>query len=212
MRVLAVNPHTDDCILIAGGTICRLVEEGHDVYYAGLCVGEATTPKGFAPNCLEAEIQAATTKLGVQPKNVFIVHFPDQRFNEYRQDILDYLVMLRNRIQPDVVIIPSCCDTHQDHEVTHKECVRAFKNTACIYGYDWPWNDLNGGAKLSLFYELDESHMKKKVEAVNCIKSRLGKNYMTEQYVYGLAVERGVRIKTPFAEAFEVIREIRRRK
>jgi hypothetical protein len=54
--------------------------------------------------------------------------------------------------------------------------------------------------------------MKKKMMAISCLKSQIFKkaDYLTKEYVKGLAIERGIRIKTKYAEAFEVIRDIRR--
>jgi len=75
---------------------------------------------------------------------------------------------------------------------------------------DFAWNSMNG-QHLNLFMPLTESQLTKKLEAIRCFKSQVGKGetYFTEEYLRGLAVERGSRIGVRFAEAFEVIREIK---
>ena len=80
-----------------------------------------------------------------------------------------------------------------------------------MYGYDFPWNVLQT-SPLQLFVELSENHLKAKVRACECFKSQLAKanNSLTEEYIKSLAIERGNRIGTRYAEAFEVLRDVRR--
>jgi len=211
LRVLTISAHTDDAIPIAGGTISRILEEGGQVFYVGLSIAEESIPEGFPKDAVERETRLSTKVLGIDPKKVYIQRFPVRRFQEYRQKILDTLINFRDKIRPDIVFIPATEDIHQDHEVVNRESIRAFRRCCSIYGYDFPWNDLHG-MKLDLFYQLQERHIKKKVKALNCLKSQIIKktNYLTEEYVRGLAIERGVRIGVKYAEAFEVIRDIRR--
>lgn len=211
LRVLTISAHTDDVIPIAGGTISRILEEGGQVFYVGLSIAEESIPEGFPKDAVERETRLSTKVLGIDPKKVYIQRFPVRRFQEHRQKILDTLINFRDEIRPDIVFIPAIEDIHQDHEVVNRESIRALRRCCSIYGYDFPWNDLHG-MKLDLFYQLEERHMKKKVKALNCLKSQIIKktNYLTEEYIRGLAIERGVRIGVKYAEAFEVIRDVRR--
>jgi len=211
LRVLTISPHTDDAILTTGGTISRILEEGGQVSYAGLSIAEESVPKGFPKDAVEREARLAAKVLGIDPKKVYIKRFPVRRFQEHRQEILDVIINLRDKMKPDIVFIPATDDTHQDHEVVNRESIRAFRNFCSICGYDFPWNDLYG-MKMNLFFQLEERHIEKKVKAVSCLKSQIAKraNYLTEEYIRGLAIERGGRIGANYAEAFEVIRDIRR--
>jgi LmbE family N-acetylglucosaminyl deacetylase len=211
MKVLVISSHTDDAIVIAGGTILRILEAKGQVFYAGLSIASESLLEGFPKDAVETETKRATKMLGMDSEKVHIERFPVRRFQEYRQKILDTLIDLRNGIKPDIVFVPSTTDTHQDHEVVNRESLRAFKNHCSIYGYDFPWTELNQ-MKLNLFYQLEERHVRKKIEAINCLKSQIAKKtpYLTKEYIRGLATERGVRIGVKYAEAFEIIREIRR--
>jgi len=211
LRTLTISPHTDDAILTTGGTISRILEEGGQVVYVGLSIAEESVPEGFPKNAVERETRRATKVLGIDPKKVYIKRFPVRRFQEHRQEILDFIINLREKVRPDIVFIPANEDIHQDHEVVNRESIRAFRNFCSIYGYDFPWTDLYG-MKMNLFYQLEERHIKTKVKAVSCLKSQIIKKsfYLTEEYLRGLAIERGTRIRTNYAEAFEVIRDIRR--
>jgi LmbE family N-acetylglucosaminyl deacetylase len=211
LKVLSISPHTDDAVVASGGSISRILEEGAQVFYLGLSIAEESVPPGFPKNAVESETRLATQELGIDPKKVYVQHFPVRRFNEHRQEILDLLVRLRNEIKPDMVFVPTTVDIHQDHEVVTRESIRAFRNWCSIYGYDIPWNDLYG-TKMNVFYELNERHMEMKLKAVSCLKSQIAKkaSYLTAQYLRSIAIERGVRIKTEYAEVYEAIRDIRR--
>jgi LmbE family N-acetylglucosaminyl deacetylase len=211
LRVLTISPHTDDAIITTGGTISRILEEGGQVFYVGLSIAEESVPEGFSKDAVEKETRLATKVLEIDPKKVDIKRFPVRRFPEYRQEILDIIINLRKEIKPDIVFIPATDDIHQDHEVVNRESIRAFRNCCSIYGYDFPWSDLYG-MKMNVFYQLDERHIKKKVEAASCLKSQIVKKayYLTEEYFRGLAIERGTRIGAKYAEAFEAIRDIKR--
>jgi LmbE family N-acetylglucosaminyl deacetylase len=212
LRVLTISPHTDDAIITTGGTISRILEEGDEIFYVGLSIAEESVPKGFPPDAVEKECRLSTKVLGIDPKNVYIERFPVRRFPVHRQKILDTIINFRKKIKPDMAFIPATTDIHQDHEVVNRESIRALSRHCSIYGYDFPWNNLNEG-KLDLFYQLEERHIRKKVKALGCLKSQIVKKtcYLTEEYVRSLAIERGNRIGTRYAEAFEVIRDIRRK-
>jgi len=212
LRILILSTHTDDGIITTGGTISRILEEGGDIFYVGLSIAEESVPEGFPKDAVAKECQLSTKVLGIDPKKVYIERFPVRRFPEYRQKILDTIINFRDKIRPNMAFIPATTDIHQDHEVMNRESIRALSRYCSIYGYDFPWNSLNEG-KLNLFYQLEERHIRKKVEALSCFKSQIVKKagYLTEEYVRSLAIERGNRIGTRYAEAFEVIRDIRRK-
>jgi LmbE family N-acetylglucosaminyl deacetylase len=212
LRVLVISAHTDDAILTTGGTISRILEEGGEIFYVGLSIAEESVPQGFPKDAVEKECRLSTKVLGIDPKKVYIERFPVRRFPEHRQKILETTLYFRDNIKPDMAFIPATADIHQDHEVVNRESIRALRRNCSIYGYDLPWNSLSE-VKLNLFYQLEERHIRKKVKAMNCFKSQIAKKtgYLTEEYVRSLAIERGNRIGTRYAEGFEVIRDIRRK-
>ena len=211
MRVLIVTAHADDAEEALGGTMVRLQEEGHEIHYIAFSICEDSVPEGFPRDVLYGECLEATKRLGVPTNNIVIRRLPVRHLPEYRQQVLDELVAIRKRLDPGAVFAPSTADVHQDHATINAEVIRAFRRTSSIYGYDFPWNVLYS-AKLDLFYELRESHLDKKIRALRAYKSQLAKegNPLSEEYVRSLAIERGNRIGVKFAEAFEVIRELRK--
>lgn len=211
MRVLIVTAHADDAEEALGGTMVRLLDEGHDVHYMAFSICEDSVPSGFPRDALYEECLEATKRLGVSIDNLTIKRLPVRRLPEHRQEILDDLIVVRKKLEPDAVFASSTADIHQDHATINAEVIRAFRRTSSIYGYDFPWNVLYS-AKLNLFYELEERHLSKKVHALQAYKSQLVKegNPLREEYVRSLAIERGNRVGVRYAEAFEVIRELRK--
>jgi len=203
--VFVLAPHTDDGELGAGGTISKLIENGADVYYFAFSTAEESVPNGFASNILETEVVNATEKIGIKKDNVIIYHYQVRKLNYVRQEILEDLVRHKRVIKPDLVLMPSLHDIHQDHSTISQEGLRAFK-TCTILGYELIWNNLIFNT--TSFIKLEERHIRCKCDALKEYKSQEGRDYMSEEFIFSLARTRGVQIGTKYAESFEVIRWI----
>jgi LmbE family N-acetylglucosaminyl deacetylase len=206
-RVLALAPHADDIELGAGGTVARWVEEGIDIFYVIFSIAEKSMPDGFPKDTGEKEARKAAKVLGIKTENLLIYRFDVRTFPQFRQDILDLMNSLRNELKPDLVLLPSLEDMHQDHRTIAEEGIRAFKQLNLI-SYEIPWNIFNSAP--SLFVTLHEGHLEKKMAALNCYRSQQHRNYMNKEYIYALARTRGVQVNCDHAEAFEVIRWVMR--
>jgi len=204
-KILVLAPHADDGELGCGGTISRFLEAKKKVFYVAFFSAEKSVPKGLSKDILKKEVKKATKILGLPPKNLILLNYDAKEFPRYRQEILDELADLNNRIKPDLVLLPSSYDTHQDHQVVYQEGFRAFKKIS-ILGYELPWNNLTFGNQA--FIILKENHVSKKIKALGCYKSQLGKVYMSGDFIKSLAKTRGIQIGVQYAEAFEVIRLI----
>ena len=115
------------------------------------------------------------------------------------------MVSLNKSIQPDLVLIPSASDSHQDHQVIHGEALRAFKKSS-ILGYELPWNQNRFTS--TLFSTLSKEHIEKKIKAIKVYQSQSQRNYMQEDFIRSLAKVRGVQCNSEYAEAFEVYKII----
>jgi LmbE family N-acetylglucosaminyl deacetylase len=204
-KVLVLAPHTDDGELGAGGTIVKLIDSGAEVYYAAFSTAEESVPEGFPKDILKTEVKNATLRLGIRPERLLIYDYQVRKLNYVRQEILEELVRLRKQIDPDLVLLPSLNDIHQDHSTVAQEGLRAFKQRT-ILGYELIWNNLNFST--SCFVKLDNKHIKRKCEALKEYASQRHRDYTSEKFVYSLATARGVQIGNDYAEAFEVIRLI----
>jgi len=200
-KILVISPHTDDGELGCGGSIAKFIDEGYDVEYVALSCCEKSIPPEYPRDILSREVKEATKILGISQPILF--SFEVREFPKLRQEILDALIRLRNKIQPDIVFTPSRFDTHQDHKTTVEETMRAFKKCTLL-GYEQPWNNITFNTLA--FIPLKDEYISRKIDALNCYKTQKERAYLNEDFVRGLAVTRGTQIEEKYAEAFEVIK------
>lgn len=204
-KILILAPHTDDAEFGCGGTMAKLIEDGNEVYCAAFSACEQSVLPQFPSDILITEIKAATKSLGLPAENLILFDYQVRTFNFNRQNILEDLIVLRNKIQPDIIFMPSENDIHQDHYTISQEGLRAFK-FCTIFCYEMPWNNLTFNT--SSFVVLEERHIEKKILALGEYKSQAHRNYANADFVRSLARVRGEQISVRYAETFDVIRWI----
>ena len=204
-KILVLAPHTDDAELGCGGTMARFHAEGKEIYVAAFSTARASLPEGANPDMLRNEFLAAMEILGIPPEKLFVYDYKVRMLSYHRQEVLEEMIKLRNLIQPDLVLLPSGSDLHQDHEVVYNEGLRAFKQTS-IWGYELPWNHVSFSTQA--FVKLSQVHLDMKWKMMTTYESQFQKQraYFTKEFIQGLAQVRGVQINEKFAEAFEVVR------
>lgn len=212
-KILILAPHTDDAELACGGTISRLLREGNEVYCAVFSKALRFSSGGNIPIIKDEDLEdvldelgKAMAELGVKKENLFIYQFPTRYLYSERQDILDRMIEIKNKIDPDIVFTPSPTDFHQDHQVVSKESVRAFKNKT-IYGYEYPWNSLTNSN--NCFFILDKKDIDKKIRAIEKYKSQKDRSFMGKWFIENWARINGIITDSEFAEPFTVIKEIK---
>jgi LmbE family N-acetylglucosaminyl deacetylase len=102
-KILILAPHTDDAEFGCGGTINKYINEGHEVYCAAFSACEQSVLSKFPGDILRTEVKKATKRLGILPENLFLYEYKVRTMNYHRQEILDDLIKLRAKIQPDMV-------------------------------------------------------------------------------------------------------------
>ncbi len=204
-RCLILAPHTDDGEFGCGGTIAKLIENKCEVVYVAFSSAEKSVPLNFPSDILIKEVYEATKVLGIIRTNVIVFNFEVRIFPFLRQEILEEMIKLKNDIKPQLVMLPSTYDTHQDHKTIAEEGFRAFKKSS-ILGYEVPWNNLTFATEG--FCVLEERHLTTKLESLKCYKSQSFRPYCTEEFVKSLARTRGTQVGEKYAEAYEVIRWI----
>jgi LmbE family N-acetylglucosaminyl deacetylase len=205
--ILILAPHTDDGELGCGGSIHRLIEEGFEVHYVVFSICSRSLPLNLAPDTLAVEVRQATGRLGIPPNQLHLYDFDVRDFDKNRQAILQTMIDLRGRIQPEWVFLPSPTDIHQDHQVVSAEGVRAFKHIN-ILGYEMPWNNLAFNTRY--FLEISSKNLAAKIHALEAYQSQAQRPYFRPSFIAGLAETRGVQMGTQYAESFEVIRMVNR--
>ena len=204
-NVFVLAPHTDDGELGAGGTIAKLVELGANIYYFAFSTAHESVPEGLPKDILKTEVINATTKLGILSKNVVVYDYQVRKLNYSRQEILEDLMKHKKKLKPDLVLMPSLNDIHQDHATIAQEGLRAFKGST-ILGYELIWNNLTFNT--TSFVNLEEKHIQKKCDSLKEYTSQASRDYMSEDFIFSLAKTRGVQIGVKYAESFEVVRMV----
>ena len=109
MRFLVVAPHPDDAELGMGGTIIKLISQGHAVHLLDMTNGEPT-PNG-SPEIREREWTAATKLLGCTRSNLGLKN------REVTHDLASRykLAAVIREHRPSTMFIPFSPDAHPDH-------------------------------------------------------------------------------------------------
>lgn len=204
-RFLFLGPHTDDVELGCGGTIAKFSEKKAEIHVAVFSTAEKSVPKGFPKTQLRDEFQRAMSVLGIKKERLVVFNYEVRKLSYSRQEVLEELVALRKRIDPQVVFLPSGEDLHQDHQTVYFEGLREFKDIT-LWGYELPWNTITFPTRG--FVTLEERHIKKKWQALKEYKTQfaLKRPYFSLDFIRGLARIRGTQVKAEFAEAFDAIR------
>ena len=109
MNIVVVSPHPDDAELGMGGTIARLVREGHSVLIVDLTDGEPT-PAGSIER-RRAEAQEADRILGTRRVNLGL---PNRRL-EHTLEARHALAAVLRRERCEMLFAPHPEDAHPDH-------------------------------------------------------------------------------------------------
>ncbi len=201
--VLVLAPHTDDGELGCGGFISACTDKKINVFYAAFSNAHISLPDHLPKDTLIKEVKNATQILGIPQDNLYIFDFPTRSFPEFRQQILEEMIILKKKINPDLILAPSMNDVHQDHATICREAVRCFKRKS-ILCYEEPWNNITFSTHC--FIKLKKKYLEKKIQALKCYKSQGHRTYISEDAIRSLALTRGTQLEGGFAEAFEVIR------
>ena len=109
MQIVVVAPHPDDAELGMGGTIARLVAEGHSVLIVDLTSGEPT-PAG-TPERRRAEAAEADRLLGTRRINLGLPN----RTLEHTVPTRHALAAVLRRERCEILFAPHPEDVHPDH-------------------------------------------------------------------------------------------------
>lgn len=224
MKILVVAPHADDETLGAGGTIARMVSEGHEVTVA-VMTGHGSGPHPIAPksawNTVRAEAREAMSILGVQ-KLIFreipagcVREQPLYVVNEVAAKVVE-------EVRPEMLFVPFLWDLHQDHrEIFHTFSVAWRVSNSIgrgireIYAYEtlsethWNTAYVEPGFFPNVHFDIS-NHLGKKLEALGCYKSQIREapSARSIDSARAQAVWRGAQIEVRAAEAFVLVRKL----
>lgn len=200
-KVLVFGAHPDDIELGVGGTVARYVKEGVSV----LMVVVTTPSKERVEECKSAAkvLGAELQMLNIDQKNLINIRSLVMKFD----DIIA-------SFQPDEIFTHWIHDSHQEHRyITEAVIAASRKNSSSVYMYEEtiPSGITPSSFNAQLFINIS-NEIDLKLKAIEINESQFmpnrGKSWLDA--VRGRCSYRGYQISVQYAEAFEVIKEIRK--
>lgn len=153
------------------------------------------------------EQKEAVKCLGLNANDIEINYeIAGQMFPEHRQLVLEELYRVKKEFNPDIVFVPSHNDVHQDHKTVAFSAFKTFKRETLI-GYEII--NSSCGFNPNLYIQLSENDICRKAKAIGCYRSQndgetTTSDYFSENTIKSLAITRGARYGTAYAEGFEL--------
>lgn len=201
MNILVFSPHPDDAEVLMGGTIARYAQKGHNVL-----IVVATVPNQKEER--REESKKAAIILGAQISMLDLNPY-ELVFNRGLVEIFDEVI---KDFPPDVIYTSWLHDSHQDHaNVSEATIAAARKNNCSLYMYEQalPSGLTPYGFRAQAFVDISDT-MGLKIKSVLAHKSQV-QNF-SEQWVQGIiarATYMGFQVNVKYAEAFEVVKELK---
>ena len=220
--VLVFAPHPDDEVLGVGGTIANLAAQGHRVV---VCITSKGQARHFSPEQVETvrrEAARAHELLGVSE-----THFLDQLPAAYldtvpQAEVNGALAEVMQKVAPTTLFLPFLGDIHLDHQIIFNAAMVAARPNGAtvpsrIYAYETlsetNWNAplLTPGFLPTAFFDITGT-LEVKLAAMRAYSSQLRDfpNERSLESITALAQLRGSTVNLRAAEAFVLVREVRR--
>ena len=198
--ILAIGPHPDDVELGCFGTLSKFKDSGDNVNILVLTKGEGGIIEG--DRSLESKESAALIEA-----NLYFENLQDRYISEGPETIT-VIEKYIEKLNPDIVFIPSGIDTHQDHRSTFNAALVGCRLVPELYAYETPSTSRNFAP--NFFVDITD-YIELKVQAVKIHNSQGGKGYMADRAVKGLAQYRAfdILLNDRYVEGFDAIKVIR---
>lgn len=216
MKVLVVSPHPDDETLGAGGTILRLMSEGHEVYW--LNVTAIVNEERFSKDMIERRRnQLQEIEEFYHFSGVYHMNMPTTELESVDSgEAIGMIGEIFREVEPELLILPDYNDAHSDHKKVFDWCY------ACSKVFRFPSvkqimtmeiiSETDFGGPLDPFkanYYVDISdYMDRKIRAMGIYDTELGASPFPRsiENIKALAMLNGAKAGVRYAEAFRLIK------
>ena len=143
--------------------------------------------------------------LGIE--NYSLLDLPNTELPANCSKIREALENLKKEKKPELVITHSLGSIHQDHFIVAKECERVFRYISVI-----SYEDLKSTPYFApkLYIPLSKEVMIKKLDAADTYKTQQRRYWYNKENIRALARTRGIESGVKYAEAYEIIRLIKK--
>lgn len=219
MNYLFVVAHPDDESDAAGGTISKLIQDGHNVAVA-IMVSQAAARRNLSET-LSTDEEEAMKILGV--KKVYHADFPNIKMNTVPHlELVQFVESCIDDFKAEAVITHHPTDTNNDHVKTSyaaQAAVRLFQRKAVDYrlklfmymetpsATEWSLDSSSHRFTPNYFMEIGREGLVIKIKALKAYKGvmRPYPHPRSIEAYEGLAAYRGCQAGLNYAEAFEVV-------
>jgi LmbE family N-acetylglucosaminyl deacetylase len=224
--VLVVAAHPDDEILGCGGTMTRLVREGHEVRIAILAEGISSRyahredADRLQLQHLHARAQQAAGKVGA--KELVLCKLPDNRLDTVPLlEVVKTVEDLVARFRPETIYTHHPGDLNVDHGVVYRavltatrpvsgQCVRDVYAFEVPSSTEWAFQRLGPSFRPNIFVDIVDS-LETKIAALACYDTETRKfpHPRSPEALRAIATRWGSVAGLQAAEAFELIRSVK---
>ena len=216
-KILILSPHADDEILGCGGLISKYSRQKYHIYVLILTNANKGAPEIYSSkhiDLIRKESKKANKFIGT--KKLFFEDLPALNLANYPiYKITDLINSYINKIDPEVILIPSNNDIHDDHKIIFKAAkvsTRLNKKSKLkkILSYEvlseTEWNENEKSFNPNYFVKLDKSDIDNKANAFLKYKSQIKKfpHPRSKEAIINLSKVRGSQVFMNYAEAFRV--------
>ena len=216
-NILILSPHADDEILGCGGFISKYSKLSYQINVLILTNANKGAPEIYSTREIQKirnESKQANKLIGT--KKLFFENLPALNLNNYPiYKITNVINKYVSDINPEIILIPSSNDIHDDHKIIFKAAKVSLRfnkksNLKKILSYEvlseTEWNENEKSFNPNYFVSLSISDLNKKVKAFLKYKSQVKKfpHPRSKEGIINLSKVRGSNIFTNFAEAFRV--------
>ena len=216
-KILILSPHADDEILGCGGFISKYSKQNYHINVLVLTNANKGAPEIYSSEEIKQirkEAKIANNLIGTS--RLLFENLPALNLNNYPvykiTNIIDKHIA---DINPEVILIPSTNDIHDDHKIIFKAAKISMRpnkisNLKKILSYEvlseTEWNEDGKSFNPNYFVHLKKSDIDNKVQAFLKYKSQVKKfpHSRSKEAIINLSRVRGSQAFIEYAEAFKV--------
>lgn len=201
MNIVVFSPHPDDAEVLMGGTIARYIQKGHQVHIVLVTIPPPKNERLEESKKAASILGARLLALDLEPNELGFNRKTIEKFDEVLESM-----------EPEIIYAPWVHDSHQDHVAVSKATVAAARKNVCslyMYNQTIPSGLTPYGFNAQAFVDISDT-FEIKIKSVMAHTSQLrkyGKRWI--QGIKGRATYNGFCINADYAEAFEVVKDIK---
>ena len=216
-KILILSPHADDEILGCGGFISKFSKKNYHINVLILTNANKGAPEIYSSKDINLiRNESINANNFIETKKLLFENLPALNLANYPiykiANIISKHIM---NINPEIILIPSANDIHDDHKIVFKAAkisIRPNKksNLKKILSYEvlseTEWNENEKSFNPNYFVSLDKYDINKKVKAFLKYKSQVKKfpHPRSKEAIINLSKVRGSQVFMNYAEAFKV--------